>query len=100
MPAVSSVTVKTVRRGASGSSSNGNSNGELMLDFLCRQTQAPHRRRLSGGLIGSNQNAVQPRIAAGRFHSGGHTTKKFIKDRGFFNTDNAVVRARHSRIGE
>src|SRR5213596_3233425 len=56
MPAVSSVTVWMVRRGATGSSSNGNSNGELMLDFLCRQAQAPHGRRLSGSLIGSNQN--------------------------------------------
>ena len=69
--------------GVSASSSNGRSNSELTLKFLCRQAQAFHRERLAGGLVSSNQDAVQARVARGGFHSDRHAAKKFIKDRRF-----------------
>src|SRR4051812_38850282 len=113
MPAVMSLTENTTRRrsrtsgslagllAAAGSgSSKGRSNSELMFQLFRGITQALDRSGLTGRFISSNQDAVQPRVAAGSFHAHGHPAQELVNHSVFFNTDDAVVRPRHSGIGQ
>src|SRR5438094_12643 len=114
MPAVNSLTVRMTRRpkgrswtagsaasvsGASGSSSNGRSNSEL-IEVLCRIADALNRHRLAGGLGCSNEDAVQARVAGGRLHADGHAAEKLVDHDRLFHADHAVVGPGHARVCE